>query len=123
MIFATAIYKAIVRALKLNTCLSVCLCVCLSIYLFICLSVCLYVCLTMNVVTRHMTTMTEKVFVLRIPALTPKFSTINSTNPLVFIRAAMTLLSLVLIPEQYAADPAPIYWNHRQFMKLKKEVK
>ena len=84
---------------------------------------------TMNVVTRHMMTITEKVFLLRMPALTPtntsimiiigktrkrqnlmrtkaastvlyvpKLSTISSTSPLVFMSAAMTLLSLNDMP-------------------------
>ena len=41
----------------------------------------------------------------------------SSTSPLVFIKAAITLLSLRVIPEKYAADPAPAYWNRKNTKK------
>ena len=45
----------------------------------------------MNVVTRHMMTITVKTLELRIPLWIPRFSTMISTRPLVFMRMAMTL--------------------------------
>lgn len=62
----------------------------------------------MNVVSKHMITITEKILLFSTPSRRPMFRTINSTKPLVFISTAITADSLFGILHKYEATPAPM---------------